>query len=73
MKNMIIILVLLSIGVVIALVFLLMKNITVKDARKIRSILKLAGLIIFFGLLMALMGYMISTGFRSALEVMHIS
>lgn len=51
----------------------LLFNLKVSDQKKSKSILKLAGLIVILGLMMALMGYVISTGFRGALEVMHTS
>ena len=53
--------------------YMLLINVTLKDKKRTKSIMGLAGLIVLIGLSMALMGYIISTGFRSALEVMHIS
>ena len=51
---------------------LLIMNVRVNETKKLKSILKLSALIIITGFMMALMGYVISTGFRGALEVMHI-
>ena len=52
---------------------MLLHTATVKDAKKLKAARKMAVLVVIIGFMMALMGYMISTGFRSALEVMHIS
>ncbi|MEK6903244.1 MAG: hypothetical protein AABW64_01185 [Nanoarchaeota archaeon] len=53
--------------------YFILRSATVKDIRKIKTVRKLAVLIILLGFLMALMGYLISTGFRTALEVMHLA
>ncbi|MEK6839498.1 MAG: hypothetical protein AABX72_01030 [Nanoarchaeota archaeon] len=53
--------------------YLLIKNLKIQDNKKRKSILMLSALIVALGLLMALMGYLIATGLRSALEVMHVS
>lgn len=53
--------------------YLLIKNLKTQDNKKRKAILMLTALIIALGLLMALMGYLIATGLRSALEAMHVA